>query len=143
MPSKPSPELTKEEAIDFFAELYGGKHHIPRGGVKDFGCGFSVNHYGDLSTFDFDKLTRLVFLAHDRCIRVEVSNSGPRMVKISIWKRHGREGDMWYRHPTIEQALALWRRYHPLSSVAFGEIQSEQADGGPGPGIATLEEKGV
>ena len=86
-------ELTKEEATEFFSELYGGKHHIPRGGLHDFGCGWSVNHYGDLSTFDFDELTCLVFLCHDRAIRAEVMCSGPRMVKISIWKRK-REGDI-------------------------------------------------
>lgn len=104
--------MTEQEATDFFSELYMGKHHIPRGGVRPFGNGFSVNHIGDLSTFDFDKLTRLVFLAHDRCIRVEVSNSGPRMVKISIWKRQ-REGSMWQRHPTMEQALEQWRKCNP------------------------------
>ena len=110
-------ELLEQDATEFFSELYGGKHHIPRGGLHSFGCGWSVNHYGDLSTFDFDALTRLVFLAHDKAIRVEVSNSGPRMVKISIWRRV-RNGEMWARHPTIEQALELWRKYHPLVLVS-------------------------
>src|ERR1039458_1928932 len=109
-------ELTKEEATEFFSELYGGEHHIPRGGLHDFGCGWSVNHYGDLSTFDFDKLTCLVFLCHDRAIRAEVMCSGPRMVKISIWKRK-REGGISERHPTIEQALETWRKYHPIETV--------------------------
>ena len=110
-------ELTKEEATEFFSELYGGKHHIPRGGLHDFGCGWSVNHYGDLSTFDFDKLTCLVFLCHYRAIRAEVMCSGPRMVKISIWKRK-REGGISERHPTIEQALETWRKYHPIETAS-------------------------
>jgi hypothetical protein len=119
-----NPEMTKDHAIAFFAEFYLGVHHIPaRGccgshGVKEFGTGWSVNHYGDLSSFDFDSLTRLVFLAHDRCVRVEVMNSGPRRVKIAIWKRAGREGEIWARHPTLEQAIELWRKRHALENVA-------------------------
>ena len=99
------------EAEQFFAELYFGKHHIPKGGIKPWGEGWCVNHYGDLSTFDFDGLTRLVFLAHDCCFRVSVMNSGPSMVKIAIWKRK-REGSITTRHPTIETALKVWRDKH-------------------------------
>ena len=113
-----STEMTREAAEDFFSALYGGKHHIPRGGLHEFGLGWSVNHYGDLSTFDFDKLTCLVFLAHDRAVRVEVSNSGPRMVKISIWQRKRDGQHMYDRHPTIEEALARWRERHPVSVLA-------------------------
>ena len=101
-------DLPKEEALSFFSELYFGAHHIPGRGIKEYGPGWCVNHYGDLSTFDFDKLTRLVFLAHDRCMRVEIGSSGPNMVKIIIHKRT-REGSMSQRHPTLEQAFELWR----------------------------------
>jgi hypothetical protein len=109
--------MTEQEAISFFSALYCGEHHIPRSGVKEFGLGWCVNHYGDLSTFDFDRLTRLVFLAHDRCVRVEIRSSGPRMVKLCIWKRSGRTGEIWSRHPTIETALDMWRKYHPVAEV--------------------------
>ncbi|MHC4748413.1 MAG: hypothetical protein ACYTFW_00930 [Planctomycetota bacterium] len=104
--------MDKKTATDFFGELYGGKHHIPSGGLHKFGHGWSVNHYGDLPTFDFDTLTRLVFLCHDWCVRGAIQQSGPGMVKICIWQRSHREGSMFERHPTIEDALKIWREGH-------------------------------
>lgn len=66
---------------------------------------WEVNHIGQLSTFDFDCLTRLVISAHDNCVRATVLSSGSRMVKIWIHDRKGREGKMSQRHPTMEQAI--------------------------------------
>lgn len=108
-------KLTEEEALEFFSILYCGKHHIP-GKLHPFGFGWCVNDYGDFSTWDLNKLTRLVFLAHDRCIRAEVLSSGPRMVKIALHKRK-RIGGTPERHPTIDEALRSWRERHPESEV--------------------------
>ena len=105
--------MTREEAIAFFAEFYCGEHHIPRKGLKPCGNGWSVNHRGSLATFDFNTLTRLVFLAHDRCVRVEIMHGGPGSLKIGIWQRD-RNGSSTQRHPTITEALETWREKHPL-----------------------------
>lgn len=64
-----------------------------------------------LSTFDFDDLTRLVFLAHDRCIRVDVSPS-MKYARILFHPRQ-REGGMSERHPTLECAVEKWRLHNP------------------------------
>ncbi len=103
MPGGPTTKLSKEEATAFFAEFYRGEHHFP-GQLKPFGEGWSMSHIGGLATFDSDELTRLVFLAHDRCIRASVESGGPNWIRIAIWKRE-RDGPMWARHPTIEQAM--------------------------------------
>lgn len=104
--------MTKDEAEEFFGILFLGKHHIP-GDVKPFGRGWKVNSYsGQLATFDFDGLTRLVFLAHDKCVRVELVQGGPGRIGIAIWKRHSRNGDIYDRHPTIKTALVNWRMKH-------------------------------
>jgi len=71
----------------------------------EFGMGVSFIVRDDLSTFDADGLTRLVVGAHEQCIRVSVEGAGPRMLRISMWPRKGREGAMHERHPTIEQAV--------------------------------------
>lgn len=98
--------LTKEEATDFFSEFYGGEHHIPGYKVDQFGFGFCVIHdRGDLATFDFTQLTKLVFMAHDKCIRVSLEGTGKGKMRIAIWKRQGRDGGISERHPTIEQAI--------------------------------------
>lgn len=101
--------LTKEEATEFFSEFYYGEHHIPKHQVFEFGYGWMVRHdRGDLSTFDYNQLTRLVIMAHDKCIRVSIMPLSKAALQICIWKRE-REGSMSERHPTLEQAIEKFR----------------------------------
>lgn len=104
-------KLTLEEATAFFSEFYYGEHHIPNYKPKLYGSsGYSVIHdRGDLATYDFNQLTRLVFMAHEKCIRVELTGYSSRKIRIAIWKRNGTEGNMSRIHPTIEDALAKFR----------------------------------
>lgn len=103
--------LTKEQATTFFSILFGGEHHIPRGGIKQFGSGWSVINIGDLATYDFNTLTRLVILAHEMCIRASVMNGGPNAVKIAIWKKDRNGTDTSTRHPTLEENIELIKKY--------------------------------
>lgn len=101
------------ECYELLADLFCGFHHVYTE-PKEFGSGICLNTSSHrLATFDFDGLTRAVFLAHDRMIRIELAPSGPGMVKICLHKRHKREGMMSERHPTIEEALATHRRFYP------------------------------
>lgn len=59
----------------------------------------------ELSTWDFDKLTKLVILSHDYCVRIAIEAVAPGYVKISFWNRKSREGSISSRHPTIEEAI--------------------------------------
>lgn len=102
--------LTEQEALDFFSELYGGQHHIPGDKVHRWGEGWMVkDHSGELATFDHNMLTRLVIMAHDYCCRVSISPHGPGRMKICVWRRFGREGHIFDRHPTMEQAIERHR----------------------------------
>lgn len=98
--------MPKEAAIDFFALFFLGRHHIPRN-LKPWGDGWAVSAYDALSTFDFDGLTRLVFLAHDHAVRVEVTPCNPQMLRIAIWQRV-RDGRISERHPTLDDAVSRW-----------------------------------
>ena len=107
--------LTREDAVAFFSALFRGEHHIPNGsrrgddGVTPHGLGWCVIDDGtNWATFDFNELTRLVFLAHDRCLRVEVTPARNGKLKIAIWRRE-REGAQSRRHPTLEKAVEAWR----------------------------------
>jgi hypothetical protein len=111
--------MKKEDAEDFFAEIFYGKHHIPSE-LKPWGDGWQLNYYGDFTTFDFNNLTRAVFLAHDRCIRFGITSSGPRMIRLVIHQRNKRIGSVMERHPTIEEALADWRIKHPADTIKWG-----------------------
>ena len=95
------------EAYRMLADLFGGDHHLTN--VRPFGIGIEMNHRGELATFDYNLLSRAVFMAHDRSIRFAVSSSGPGMIKLILHKRHMREGNMCQRHPTLAKAIAQYK----------------------------------
>jgi len=105
-------QLTLAEATEFFAEFYGGEHHIPNYKVKDISNGgFEVYHdRGSISTYDYSELTRLVFMAHEKCIRVGIGAKKNGVLFINIFKRQ-REGDMILKHPTLEEALENYNNF--------------------------------
>ena len=112
-----SKEMTKEDATQFFAQLFGGEHHIPgTKGVMPFGEGWCVNTWQDFATFDGNLLTELVFMAHDKAVRVEIVNGGTKRVKIVIHQRV-REGRLYDRHPTLEEAVTEWRKTRRVEKV--------------------------
>jgi hypothetical protein len=87
----------------FVSDVFGGVHRVAKFERKH-------NHWlciprGSLSTWDDNKLTRIVIASHKYGIRAEVDNYGMRGVKILLHNRVSREGSMYKRHPTIEQAI--------------------------------------
>lgn len=63
---------------------------------------------GGLHTFDNDLLTRLVFLAHDHCIRVSIEPCNPTYLRLRLHPRV-RETEaqyrLYYRHPRLMEAM--------------------------------------
>lgn len=109
------PELTHDEAVAFFAELYRGDHHIPgrhydgKANVKQHGGGvFKVNHHGGAATFDYDELTRAVFLAHRDALRFWIQPAG-RALAFFVCRRDPARQDISHGHPSIEVALEKFR----------------------------------
>ena len=101
------------ECAELLADLQGGFHHVT-GKIKRAGDGIETSSFNfRAATYDFDGLTRLVVLAHDRMIRAEIAPSGPGMLKLYLQKRHLREGGhMHERHPELEQAAAAIRSFY-------------------------------
>lgn len=102
----------EERAEAVLSQRFQGIHHC--GEITKTKGAWATNKYGDLSTFDFDELTRLVLAAHHYCIRASVQHPGPRMVKIVLSPRT-REGAIFNRHPTIEQGIESMQ--FPLASA--------------------------
>lgn len=67
----------------------------------------------DLDTFDFDRLTKLVFLCHEARIRCELDGCGPHLIRMSFWQR-AATGDISHRHPNLEEAVAEFRAWFPV-----------------------------
>ena len=98
-------EMTEDQSYctATLAEWALGAHHLPT--VHEFGAGVCINWHGDLSTHDFDRLTRLVLLAHRDAVRIEIASSGPGMVRIIAHRRTpGRYPlPQSVRHPTLDE----------------------------------------
>lgn len=75
-----------------------------------YGSGTRFALCGELSTYDFDKLTRLVIAAHELCVRVEIKPCNMRHMYICMWSRKMRSARMHHIHPTIESAVAEYRK---------------------------------
>lgn len=108
---KPSDMTADQrECFDLLCDVYGGEHHLD-GILREYGDGIELTTdlCHDLATWDYNGLTHLVVLAHDRCIRVGIGPCNHRMLRITLHKRHERNGVNWKRHPEIEDAIALIR----------------------------------
>lgn len=108
---KPEPQLTEDQRFcrSVLSEWVGGDHHLDP--IKEWGDGISMTHRGDLSTFDFDGLTRLVLLAHKHYVRITVRAASPREVAIIVHRRKP-EGGFAQRHPglsSLELACKAWK----------------------------------
>lgn len=108
-------EFTLEEATDFFSIYYGGEHHFPSK-IKECGYGWEINdNHGGLATFDFNQLTRLVVMAHDKCIRVGIVPVNYMYLKITLHKRTRGES-MTSSHPTLEDHIKFIRDRMPSNN---------------------------
>jgi hypothetical protein len=107
--AEPIDAEVEVKAARILARLYGGLHHVPYWRLrKPWGPqGVLVSVHTELSSFDFDHLTRLVIAAHDDCVRVAVVPGG-RQLSVGFYLRE-REGDSTRRHPTLDEAIAKFR----------------------------------
>jgi hypothetical protein len=94
------------KVADLLGELFLGIYHIEKEVLKVNWTNkgyIEINISQDLSTFDYDKLTRLVFLAHWFCLRVEINPCNFKYIKLMFHSRK-RDGFIYERHPTLEEA---------------------------------------
>lgn len=101
-----------ESVADLIGEWYRGIYHISihtlyRVEWSDKNM-ISIALPGDFSTFDFNDLTRLVFLAHWFAIRVEIEPCNFRFLKFRFTQRR-REGVIFELHPTLDQAVSMFK----------------------------------
>lgn len=73
---------------------------------------------GQFATYDGCLLTRLVILAHDRCLRVEIEPAGPKYLRLTFHGRSRESAEQWGRHPTIEDAIAAHRKHFRPADAA-------------------------
>ena len=104
-----------EDVARLLHDFTGGIYHIQRAASKvDWKnpLYIEINLYGGMATFDSASLTRLVFLAHDYAIRIEINGARNGILKL-LFHRRDRDGDLYHRHPTLEDAVKQWRVWYP------------------------------
>lgn len=90
--------------------MFHGIHHVPGWEKREpFGDGIRVVVKAGLASYDFPELTSLVVACHDLAVRVEIHPAGARKLALCFHPRR-RDGQMWERHPRIEEAVAGARR---------------------------------
>lgn len=96
---------------DLLGDLYLGIYHVQQE-VLHKRVRWEETHHVEIvvrdsrfATFDSEALTRLVVLCHEYCVRCEVQAASRGYLRLWFSPRHGREGDVYARHPTIEQAV--------------------------------------
>lgn len=114
------------QVADLLGYLYAGIYHLNRTSLSKVDwtnpTHIQVTVYGGLATYDGQELTRLVFLAHAMCLRVEVDAAARNYLRLIFHPRQ-RDGGNWQRHPTLDQALATFREYY-----GFLEESAEQVE---------------
>lgn len=103
--------------MDIVGMVGGGIYNAPIAWDSvdwQFGSGIAlIWHQGNgFSTFDFNRLTLLVFLCHEARIRCEIEVAAPRMFRLMFWQRKAT-GGMSERHPNLDEAVQAFREYLP------------------------------
>jgi hypothetical protein len=88
---------------DLLGDVFLGLYHLPSKQLEKVAW-HSTNYMfiqieGELATFDGDELTRLVFLGHDRMVRIAIGGVGPRYMRVAFSLRTIREGSVFERMP--------------------------------------------
>ena len=105
------------KSLTILSYLFRGLHNSDRNQLAKFDftntmmCQYVM--FGSMATWDDNKLTTLVVLAHKLAIRVELSPRAFRYVRLSFSERK-REGASYDRHPTIEEVVQDWSDYGSL-----------------------------
>lgn len=73
----------------------------------------SLSWRDSLATFDFDRLTRLVFMCHDARIRLDIKPGNMSVLRL-YFHRRGDIGRSVATHPSLSEAVAAYRGMVPL-----------------------------
>ena len=110
------------KVADLLGELYAGIYHLDNKTIEKVEWNNKsyiqvTIGWKDWSTFDFDILTRLVFLAHHMAIRVDLTPVKYQYMRLLFHQRN-RSGDIFHRHPTLDEAVASFKATVNLSEYA-------------------------
>lgn len=104
----PCSPLGKDVA-DLLGDVFLGIYHLNTRALRK--VDWQNKHYIEfnldrpLYSVDSNELTRLIVLAHDRMLRIEIRPCNFQNIKLGISKRTSRDGDLYHRCPTIDNHI--------------------------------------
>jgi len=103
-----------KKSLMILSYTFGGIHHLDYNQRKklryaDEHC-FEYVTSDSFATWDSNKLTTLVVLAHELMVRLEIDSHSFRYLKIRFWERTCRKGSTYERHPSIDEVIKYWRK---------------------------------
>lgn len=105
-----------KEVADLLGDTFQGIYHLSYRALQktqwENNYVIEFNYSGSLETVDFNLLTILVVLAHDRMIRVSIRGIGPGYMQLIFHKRTRRTGKFHERYPTIENHIKQIREHY-------------------------------
>jgi hypothetical protein len=104
-----------ENVADLLNDVWSGIYHIDGKSLSKVDWTnndwIRISIFGGLNSYDDDKLTRLVVLAHDRCLRLEINPCNFNHLEL-LFHQRDRVADFYHRMPTMEDHLELIRKNH-------------------------------
>ena len=107
------------DVADLLGELFSGIYHIQDEVLKaDFADPYCVDVllHRSLSTYDFNHLTCLVFLAHHMALRVTIGAARNGILRLQFHRRE-RDGGTSKRHPTLDEAVCSFKNNTDISEA--------------------------
>lgn len=102
-----------QKVADLLADLYRGIYHIQSQALKvDWQHTQLIEivlRDDNFSTYDSDGLTRLVFLCHERDLRVSIRGAANRYLRLQFVEVT-KNGFFHEGHPTLEEAITNWEK---------------------------------
>jgi hypothetical protein len=101
---------------DLLGDLYLGIYHLNTTSLRKVDWGdpqhIEVVIHRPMATYDENSLTRLIVLAHDRMIRVEIKGAAPNCLRLMFHQRKSREGRLYDRMPELETHIETIRNHY-------------------------------
>ena len=103
--------LLGKAVADLLGDVFRGIYHLSYRAIErcdwtDEQC-ICITLDNHMATWDGNDLTKLVVLAHDRLIRVDMKGIGPGYIRYWFHQRKSRTGSTYERMPTIEDHVKL------------------------------------
>lgn len=103
------------QIFNLLSDIYCGSHHFVQATNMDKidwsnDVWIEVPIRGGLYSYDDNKLTAILVLAHDNLLRVEINPRANRWLSLVFHKRRGRTGRIFERMPTMEDHIKSIRK---------------------------------